>query len=101
MIVELTRKNIRPDSIITRDSIRNAIAVVLATGGSTNCVMHIAAIAHEVGISSEEIMSMFDKLSEIVPLIAKVNPASKYDMEDFYKAGGVCQVMQEYDSIYS
>lgn len=101
MIVELTRKSIKPDSIITRDSIRNAIVVVLATGGSTNCVMHLTAIAHEVGISPEEVISMFDTQSEIVPLIVKVNPASKYDMEDFYKAGGVCQVMQELKNLLS
>ena len=95
MAVELVRRNITPDKIITQESIYNAAAVVIATGGSTNCVMHLTAIAHELNIPSETVMSIFDKLSETIPSIAKVNPASKYDMEDFYKAGGIAQVMHE------
>lgn len=95
MVVEMVRQDITPSKIITPESIYNAAAVVIATGGSTNCVMHLTAIAHELGISTETVMSMFDKLSEIIPSIAKVNPASKYDMEDFYRAGGIPQVMRE------
>lgn len=95
MAVELVRRNIAPDKIITPESIYNAAAVVIATGGSTNCIMHLTAIAHELRIPSETVMSMFDELSETIPSVAKVNPASKYDMEDFYKAGGIVQVMRE------
>ncbi|MCD7953209.1 MAG: dihydroxy-acid dehydratase, partial [Synergistaceae bacterium] len=94
-IVELVNKNITARRVITAESLENAAVVMLATGASTNCVMHICAIAYEAGLDPKEIFSMIDSLSERVPLVAKVNPASKYDMEAFYRAGGVPQVMRE------
>lgn len=98
-IVELVRKNITADQILNEASLENAIRVLNATGGSTNGVLHLTAIARELGISSESMMDKFQKLSESTPLVAKVNPSSKYNMEDFYLAGGVPQVMKEIEPL--
>ncbi|NMC56822.1 MAG: dihydroxy-acid dehydratase [Eubacteriaceae bacterium] len=93
-IVDLVRKNITARKVITFESIQNAIAVCMATGGSTNAVLHLPALAYELGIDTDKIMEEFDRQSDLVPLVARVNPASlEYDMEDFYKAGGIPKVM--------
>jgi len=92
-IVDLVKK--KAPGIITLESLKNAIRVLMATGGSTNAVLHLSAIAAEIGIKPQTMMDLYDTLSETTPLIAKVNPASKYDMEDFYRAGGIPQVMKE------
>ena len=94
-IVELVQKGIRAGDVITPASLWNAAAVLNATGGSTNAVMHLTAIARETGVGPEEMMEMFSRANERVPLVAKVNPASKYNMEDFWFAGGIPQVMRE------
>jgi dihydroxy-acid dehydratase len=93
-IVDLVVNGIKARDVITLDSIKNAIAVCMATGGSTNAVLHLPAYAYELGIDTDIIMEEFDKQSMQVPHIASVNPASFiYDMEDFYKAGGIPKVM--------
>ena len=92
IIVELVKKGISADKIITKESILNAIKVCIAIGGSTNVVMHSIAIAYEAGIDLD-VLSEFDKLSREIPFIAKVNPASKYNIEDFWMAGGIPRVM--------
>lgn len=94
-IVELVKKDIKSGDIINIKSLENAVSVVMATGGSTNCFLHLSAIAHEIGINSGTMMDLYDAVSETIPSIAKVNPASEYNMEDFYKAGGIPQVMKE------
>ncbi|HHY13882.1 MAG TPA: dihydroxy-acid dehydratase, partial [Thermoanaerobacterales bacterium] len=74
----------------------NAIMVMMAVGGSSNVVIHSSAIAHELGIDSDLIMSAFDKYSEMIPLLAKINPSThKYDAVDMYYAGGVPEVMKK------
>jgi dihydroxy-acid dehydratase len=98
-IVNMVRKGITSDKIITMQSLQNAIRVLMATGGSTNGVLHLTAIAHEAGIDAETMMAQYELLSKSTPHIAKVNPAAKYDMEDFYKAGGIPKVMQEIQSL--
>ena len=98
-IVELVNREITAAQIINEDSLKNAIAVLNATGGSTNAVMHLTAVARELGIESERMMELFDTMNKQVPLVAKVNPASKYNMEDFYEAGGIPKVMQEIKSV--
>ena len=98
-IVELVNKNITARSVITEASLENAAVVMLATGASTNCVMHLCAIAYEAGLDPKKIFAAIDALSERVPLVAKVNPAAQYDMEAFYRAGGVRQVMREVRSL--
>ena len=92
-IIDLVKQN--TPTIITREALRNAIRVLMATGGSTNAVLHLSAIAAEIDIDPKTMMDYYDELSETTPMIAKVNPASQYDMEDFYRAGGIPQVMKE------
>ncbi|MEG2330569.1 dihydroxy-acid dehydratase domain-containing protein, partial [Anaerorhabdus sp.] len=94
-IVNLVNKGITSRDIINEKSLENAIRVLNATGGSTNGVLHLLAIARELGISSTVMLDKFKKIGESTPLVAKVNPASKYNMEDFYHAGGIPQVMRE------
>ncbi len=98
-IVNLAKNGVKGKDIITLESLRNAARVLMAIGGSTNGILHLTAVAAEIGISAEEMMNVYDCTSETTPQVAKVNPASKYDMEDFYKAGGIPQVMQEIKSL--
>lgn len=93
-IVELVLKDITPRKIITEGAIKNAIKLCLAISGSTNAVMHLTAIAHEADLKMD-VLSEFDNLSRTTPHIAKINPSSKYNMIDFYKAGGVYKVLEE------
>ena len=95
LAVELVKKNISSRDIINIDSLRNAVCTIIATGGSTNCFIHFSAIAAELGIPATVMTDLYDEASETIPSIAKVNPASKYNMEDFYRAGGIPQVMKE------
>ena len=95
-IMELVNKKITARQILTMDAIENAIMFMLASGGSTNCVIHLCALGHELGIPSEKIIQAFEKYGKMVPLLATIYPATrKYDMEDFYRAGGVHAVMKE------
>ena len=98
-IVELVNQGITSRDVITEHSLENAVAVLNATGGSTNAVMHLTAVARELDIESDRMMEIFDKMNHQVPLVAKVNPASKYNMEDFYRAGGIPQVMREIEPL--
>lgn len=98
-IVNLVNKNIVGKDIITLESLKNAIKVLMATGGSTNAVLHLIAISSELEIDAEVMMELFDSLSETIPQVVKVNPASEYNMEDFYFAGGVPQVMKELEPL--
>ena len=94
-IVELVKRGVTARDIITRNSLENAAKIMVATGGSTNTFIHLSAIAHEIGTDAETMMKIYDRASETIPSIAMVNPASCYDMEDFYRAGGIPQVMKE------
>lgn len=98
-IVNLVNKGITSRQILNEKSIENAICVLNATGGSTNGVLHILAVARELGISSKVMLEKFKDIGKKTPLVAKVNPASKYNMEDFYHAGGIPQVMKEIKSL--
>ena len=97
-IVELLEKGITARKIITNESVRNAIKVCLAMSGSTNAVMHLTAIAHEAELDID-VLEEFGTLSKTTPQVAKINPASKYNMVDFYRAGGVVRLMSEMSSI--
>ena len=97
-IMELLEKGITSRKIITNESIRNAIKVCLAMSGSTNAVMHLTAIAHEAELDID-VLEEFGTLSKTTPQVAKINPASKYNMVDFYRAGGVVRLMSEMSSI--
>ncbi len=98
-IVNLVKNNITTQQIINESSLNNAIRVLNATGGSTNAVLHLLAIAKEIGIDSKMMMEKFQSIGMNTPLIAKVNPASKYNMEDFHFAGGIPQVMKELEGL--
>lgn len=93
-IMNLIEKNITARQIITKKSIENAIALIMATGGSTNAIMHLQAIHREAGLGDLP-LSCFDTFSRKIPQIASVYPASPYDMVDFYHAGGVPAVLSE------
>ncbi len=90
-IVELVKKDITPDKILTRAAFENAIAVDMALGGSTNTCLHIPAIAHEAGIDIT--LSAIDEISKKTPHITDLLPSGKYYMEDLDAAGGIPAVM--------
>jgi dihydroxy-acid dehydratase len=92
-VIEVLAKDIRPRDVITRDSIYNAFAVDMALGGSTNSVLHLAAIAHEAGIDFP--LSLISEISDSVPTICKLSPASNYHIEDLDLAGGIPAIMHE------
>jgi|GEM_PF-87578 len=97
-IMELVEKRITARKVITEGSIRNAIKACLAMSGSTNAVMHLTAIAHEAQIDMD-VLSEFDSLSRTTPQLAKMNPACKYNIVDFYKDGGVPRLMENLQTL--
>ncbi len=92
IINELIEKDIRPSSIITRDSIRNAIIADLAMGGSTNSILHLLAIANEAGVGIT--LKDFEELSFKVPQIIKLDPSAAMTMTDLDNAGGIPAVLK-------
>lgn len=86
MIMHLCRNDIRPSKILTRAALENAITAVCASGGSTNAVLHLIAIAHELNIPLS--MEDFDRLSERTPFICDLSPGGKYVAKDYQDAGG-------------
>ncbi len=86
-VVDLVRENICPKDIITRDSLRNAIIVDLALGGSTNSILHLLAIANSAGINLT--LDDFEELSFKIPQIIKLDPSSTLTMTDLDNAGGI------------
>ena len=87
LVMELLRRDVRPSHIITRESIENAIASVAATGGSTNAVLHLLALAREMDIPLT--IDDFDAISERTPLLADLKPGGRYVATDVYRAGGI------------
>jgi dihydroxy-acid dehydratase len=85
-VVNLAKSGLRPRQIITRRAIENAIAVVAATGGSTNAVLHLLAIAKEAGV--ELTIDDFDRISHATPLIADLKPSGRFVATDLHAAGG-------------
>jgi dihydroxy-acid dehydratase len=90
--VALARSRLRPREIITRTAIENAIAVVAATGGSTNAVLHLLAIAKEAGVELE--LADFDRISARTPLIADLKPSGRFVATDLHAAGGSALVLR-------
>ena len=97
-IMELVEKNITARQIITDGAIRNAIKACLAMSGSTNAVMHLTAIAYEAELGIK-VLNEFDTLSDTTPQLAKMNPACKYSIVDFYRDGGVPRLMENLQSM--
>jgi dihydroxy-acid dehydratase len=91
--MRLVRDDVRPSQLITRASIENAIAAVAATGGSTNGVLHLLAIAHELDIPLE--LEDFDRIAERTPVVADIKPGGRFVAVDLHAAGGVALVARE------
>jgi dihydroxy-acid dehydratase len=96
-IMKVLENDLTPRKIVTKASIHNAIKVGVSIGGSTNMLLHIPAMAKEIGI--EIPLILFDKISRETPLLAKFKPASKFTLLDFHQAGGVPALMKEMEPI--
>lgn len=92
-IMELFEKNITSRQIITNESLENAIKVCTSMSGSTNAVMHLSAVANEACLDIN-VLETFNKFSYDTPRLASVNPSSKWNVPDFYRAGGVMRMME-------
>ncbi|GFN22014.1 dihydroxy-acid dehydratase [Thermanaeromonas sp. C210] len=92
-IMDLLEKNIRPRDIMTAAAFRNAVAVDMALGGSTNTCLHLPAIAREAGVDLP--LKVFDELSRQVPQLCKLSPAGPHHIQDLHEAGGIPAVMAE------
>jgi dihydroxy-acid dehydratase len=92
VLIDAIRKNIRPRDIITRKSIENAVTMVMATGGSTNAVLHYLAIASAAGVKWS--IDDFERIRRKVPVLCNLKPSGPYVATDFHAAGGVPQVLK-------
>ncbi|MBU9577945.1 dihydroxy-acid dehydratase [Ralstonia mannitolilytica] len=92
VLVEAVRRDLKPRDIITRKSIENAVAVIMATGGSTNAVLHYLAIAHAAEV--EWTIDDFERMRQRVPVICNLKPSGQYVATDLHAAGGIPQVMK-------
>ncbi len=92
VLVEAIKRNIRPRDVITRESIENAVSVIMAVGGSTNAVLHFLAIAHAAEVPWT--IDDFERVRLHVPVIADMKPSGKYLATDLHRAGGIPQVMR-------
>jgi dihydroxy-acid dehydratase len=97
-ICKLVKQGITARDIISQRSLENAVKVCLAIGGSTNAVLHLAALAYEAE-ADIHIVDAFDEFSRNTPTVAKVYPAARWDMEDFWRAGGIPRVMDRLQSL--
>src|SRR5690349_4179987 len=93
LAMTLVRHDVRPSSIVTRNALENAIAAIAATGGSTNGVLHLLAIAHEFGL--ELSIDDFDTIASRTPIVADLRPGGRYVAADLYNAGGLSLVTRE------
>jgi dihydroxy-acid dehydratase len=93
LAVKLVREDKRPSEVLTREAFENAIASVAATGGSTNGVLHLLAIAREAGV--ELSLDDFDTIASRTPIVVDIKPAGRFVATDLYRAGGVALVARE------
>jgi dihydroxy-acid dehydratase len=93
LAMSLVRRDLRPSQIITREALENAAASIVATGGSTNGVLHLLAIARELGIPLE--LGDFDRIATRTPIVASLKPGGRFVATDMYEAGGVALVARE------
>jgi len=92
VLIEAIKKDLKPRDIVTREAIENAVTVIMATGGSTNAVLHFLAIAHAAGV--EWTIDDFERVRRKVPVICDLKPSGRYLAVDLHKAGGIPQVMK-------
>ncbi len=93
LVMDLVRRDVRPRHIVDRRALENGIASIAATGGSTNGVLHMLAIAHEFGIPLS--IDEFGQVADRTPIVADMQPGGRYTAADIYDAGGVALVMRE------
>ncbi len=93
LVMDLIRRDVRPSRFVTRESLENGIASVAATGGSTNGVLHLLAIAHEFGVPLD--IDEFGAIADRTPILADMRPGGRYTAADMYDAGGIGLVMRE------
>jgi dihydroxy-acid dehydratase len=91
-LIEAVRRDLKPRDIVTRKSIENAVAVIMATGGSTNAVLHFLAIAHAAEV--EWHIDDFERVRKRVPVLCDLKPSGRYLAVDLHRAGGIPQVMK-------
>lgn len=92
VLLEAIKKDIKPRDIVTKKAIENAVAVIMATGGSTNAVLHFLAIAHCAGV--EWTIDDFERVRQRTPVLCDLKPSGKYLAVDLHQAGGIPQVMK-------
>ena len=92
VLLEAIKKDLKPRDIVTRKSIENAVAVIMATGGSTNAVLHFLAIAHAAGV--DWTIDDFERVRQKTPVLCDLKPSGKYLAVDLHRAGGIPQVMK-------
>jgi dihydroxy-acid dehydratase len=92
-IIKLIENDIKARDLITYDSIENAIKVALSFGGSTNMILHLCALSHEIDIDLDHFD--FDRISKSVPLLAKFKPSSEYTLSEFHEAGSIKVLMKK------
>ncbi len=92
VLVEAVKADLKPRDIVTRKSIENAVAVIMATGGSTNAVLHFLAIAHTAGV--DWVIDDFERMRKKVPVLCDLKPSGQYLAVDLHRAGGIPQVMK-------
>jgi len=92
-IMELVKENILPNAILSEKAFENALAVDMALGCSSNTVLHLTAIAHELGMKIDS--DKINEISEKTPTLCRLSPAGPYHIEELYEAGGVTAVMHE------
>ena len=93
LVMDLVRRDARPSSFVDRRALDNAIASIAATGGSTNGVLHMLAIAHEFGIPLD--IDEFGAIADRTPIVADLQPGGRFTATDIFEAGGVALVMRE------
>jgi dihydroxy-acid dehydratase len=93
LVMDLVRRDVRPSTFVTRDALENGIASVAATGGSTNGVLHLLAIAHEFGVPLD--LEDFATIADRTPIVADLHPGGRFTAADLYDAGGIGLVMRE------
>jgi dihydroxy-acid dehydratase len=93
LVMDLVQADTRPSTFVTREALDDAIASVAATGGSTNGVLHLLAIAHEYGISLD--IDEFGAIADRTPIVADMQPGGRYTASDLYDAGGIALVFRE------
>jgi dihydroxy-acid dehydratase len=92
VLVEAVKQDLKPRDIVTRESIENAVAVIMATGGSTNAVLHFLAIAHAAQV--QWTIDDFERVRRKVPVLCNLKPSGQYLAVDLHRAGGIPQVMK-------